>query len=105
MTIDVKKEQLELLQFEKKLTGLAAALAAAGPMVAATARKTGDDSSLAAFQKVSDALVRLADATTEAHVTMEVVAQRAGLDFLRASGLPKGVPSSSETVRSLLGIG
>ncbi|MBI1393382.1 MAG: hypothetical protein GC152_11635 [Alphaproteobacteria bacterium] len=104
MTKDVKKEQIELLRFERKLVGLAAVLAAAGPTVASAAEKTGGDASLGAYREISDALVKLADATTAAHQAVEAAATQAGVDFMQANGLPKA-PPAAEVVRSLLGIG
>lgn len=103
MTTDVKKEQLKLLQFEKKLVALAATLAAGAPTVAAAAEKTGSEASFEAYQKISTALIGLADATTEAHALMESVAAHAGADYLKASGLPKQPPA--EMVRLLFGLG
>ncbi|MEM9898392.1 MAG: hypothetical protein AAF742_03335 [Pseudomonadota bacterium] len=104
MTEDVKKEQVALLKFEKKLIGLATLFAASAPVAASAAEKTGNHLSFAAYDGISDALVKLAEATSAAHETMESAATEAGVGFIQAAGLPKS-PPPVEVVKSLLGIG
>jgi len=104
MAKDVRKEQLVLLKFERKLAGLAAFLAAGSASAASAAEKINADATMKAYQDVREALVRLADATAQAHQTLQDSATELGVRALQVGGgMPK--PDPSETVRSLLGIG
>lgn len=101
---DVRKEQLELLKFEKKLAGLAAFFAAGSASAASAAEKLNGEATLKAYDDIRDALVRLADVTAEAHQTLQQSATEIGVRALEISGgVPK--PPPSEVVRSLLGLG
>lgn len=104
MANDVRKEQLALLKFEKKLTGLAAFLAASSASAASAADKINSDATIKAYQDIREALVHLADVTAGAHQTLQATVSEIGARALEAGG---GMPkvSSSEAVRSLLGIG
>lgn len=104
MSKDVRKEQLFLLKFEKKLTGLAAFLAAGSATAASAADKINAETTMKAYEDVRDALVRLAEVTGQAHQTLQQCAADAGARALQVGGgMPK--PNSPEVVRSLLGLG
>lgn len=101
---DIRKEQLALLRFEKKLAGLAASLAAAGGAAKAADAKLGVDSGAHAFAELSNALMVLAGATGEAHAALNARALDVGARMLSASGgIPKKEPT--QAVASILGIG
>jgi len=105
MTKDVRKEQLKLLKFERKLAGLAAFFATTGGVAAASAAdKLNAESTLKAYQDIQAALLNLADVTTHAHAAMEASVVQASANMLQAAGGgPKA--SASEAVRSVLGLG
>lgn len=103
MTKDVRKEQVQLLKFEKKLAGLAAFVAAGSATAASAADKVNAEATMKAYADISNALVHLADVTTKAHAALEASAVQAGVRALQLNGAPKNPPS--EVVRSLLGIG
>ncbi|MDZ7627684.1 MAG: hypothetical protein U5J99_04645 [Parvularculaceae bacterium] len=71
MTKDVRKEQVELLKFEKKLAGLAAFVAAGSATAASAAGKVNAEATMKAYADISNALVHLADVTTKAHAALE----------------------------------
>ena len=105
MTKDVRKEQIELLKFEKKLAGLAAMLAAGSATAASAADKINGEATMKAYDDIRNALVHLADVTTEAHAALEASVTELGVRALQlgGGGTPKDPPS--EVVRFLLGIG
>lgn len=101
---DIRKEQLALLRFEKKLTGLAVSLAMAGGAAKAADAKLGADQGEAAFVTLQNALIVLAEATGAAHAALNARAFEAGARMLSASGgVPKKDPA--QAVASILGIG
>ena len=105
MKKDIRREQLELLKFEKELAALAATFVGGAGIAAATSSKIGDDVSLTVYEDVRVALIQLAEATSRAHAAVEEVALKAGANYLQATGgLPKQNPAA-EIVRSLLGAG
>lgn len=103
MTEDVRKEQIVLLQFEKKLAGLAAFVAASSATAASAADKINAEATMKAYDDIKAALVHLADVTTQVHASLQSTVVEAGVRALEASGMPKNPPA--EVVRSLLGIG
>lgn len=105
MTKDVRTEQLALLKFEQKLAALAAFVAASSATAASAADKINGEATLKAYQDIRQALVHLADVTTEAHAAMQATIADSGVRVLEATGggAPKTPPS--EVVRLLLGIG
>jgi hypothetical protein len=104
MTKDVRKEQVQLLKFERKLASLAAFVAAASATAASAADKVNAEATMKAYADISNALVHLADVTTKAHAALEASVVEAGVRALQLNGgTPKNPPS--EVVRSLLGIG
>lgn len=104
MSKDVRKEQVALLQFEKKVVGLAAMLAAGAATAKAVDGKFHASDATAAYAEMEAALVRLADVTSQAHDALAVKAAESGAVMLQATG---GVPkrSVSSAVGSILGIG
>lgn len=106
MAEDVRKEQIALLKFEKKLAGLAAFVAASSATAASAADKINAEATIKAYDDIKAALVHLADVTTQAHAALENTAIEAGVrafHFGVDGGVPKNPPA--EVVRSLLGIG
>ncbi|MCB2113574.1 MAG: hypothetical protein KDD85_08500 [Parvularculaceae bacterium] len=104
MAKDVRKEQLVLLKFEKKLTGLAAFWGASATAAAAAASvKMDPDATAGAYENVRAALVHLAEVTAQAHASLDATASAAGARALEAGGTPK--VSVLEMVRSVLGLG
>ena len=105
MTKDVRKEQVQLLKFERKLAGLAAFLAAGSATAASAADKVNAEATMKAYADIQNALIHLADVTTKAHAALEASVIEAGGRALEVDGggAPKNPPSG--VVRSLLGIG
>jgi hypothetical protein len=106
MAKDVRKEQVFLLRFERKIAALAAFLGSAGAASAASAAdKLNAEATLKAYDDLRAALVHLADVTTEAHAALQSNVLNAGVRALEVfgGGAPKNPPS--EVVRSLLGLG
>jgi hypothetical protein len=101
MTKDVRKEQVQLLKFEKKLAGLAAFVAAGSATAASAADKVNAEATMKAYADISNA----ADVTTKAHAALEASALAAGLKFFEANGGGTGKNPPAEVVRSILGIG
>ncbi len=101
---DIRKEQLALLRFEKRLVALATSLAAVGGAAKAADAKLGVTSGADAFVSLQNTLMTLAQATGEAHAAINAKAAEAGARMLTASGgIPKSEPET--LVRSILGIG
>lgn len=104
MTKSLKKEQVELLKFEKQLLGLGAGLAAltGGAAVraeAAVGGLTGDHA-----EQVRNAYLKLVETVQAAHSALETSAVQAGCQLLQAQGEPKENPPVVEAARSLLGM-
>lgn len=103
MVKDIRKEQLALLRFEKRLTALAVIAAAGASSAASAGTHLGSDVAMRAFDDIQNALINLADVTTGAHSALEENARALGLRALEASGgLPKGEPAV--VIRSIFGL-
>lgn len=100
---DIRKEQLVLLRFEKELARLAAFVAAGSATAASAATVVESEAATGAYDRIRDALVHLAEVTTDVHAAMNAQAIEAGARLLQAGGAPKEPPV--EVVRSLLGLG
>lgn len=106
MTEDVRKEQIVLLQFEKKLAGLAAFVAASSATAASAADKINAEATMKAYDDIKAALVHLADVTTQVHASLQSTVVEAGVRALEATGGGGGSKNPpAEVVRSILGIG
>ncbi len=104
MAKDVRKEQLVLLKFERKLAGLAAFVAAGSATAASAADKINSEATAKAYEDIRVAVVNLADVTAQAHQTLQESVSELGARALQVGGgMPKA--TSSEVVRSLLGLG
>ena len=103
MKKDVRKEQVTLLRFEKKIAGLAAALAAGSATASSAGQKLGGTAASDAYADIEASLLHLADVTTKAHEALNAEAMALGYKTLQVSGVPKDPPA--EVVRSILGIG
>ncbi|MEM9705894.1 MAG: hypothetical protein AAF850_07435 [Pseudomonadota bacterium] len=101
MNKDLRREQITLLKFEKKLEELAQSFAAARPTVART------DSALAApvasdgYEQVRLGIISLSNALSEAHTAIKTRADELGVRTADAFGLPKRDPYGA--IRSILG--
>ena len=104
MTKDVRKEQLVLLKFERKLAGLAAFVAAGSATAASAADKINGEATMKAYEDIQRALVHLADVTAATHQSLHQSAIEIGARAFEATGGTSKV-SASEAVRSILGIG
>ncbi|MEZ5897582.1 MAG: hypothetical protein R3C40_07635 [Parvularculaceae bacterium] len=104
MSKDVRKEQVKLLQFEKRLVGLAAFLAAGASTAASASTKINHDAASRAYDDIRVAFAHLADVTSQAHAALEASVANEGLRALEASG---GVPKRdvAQVVQSVLGLG
>lgn len=100
---DVRKEQLVLLKFEKELARLAAFVAAGSATAASAATAIDSQAAVNGYDRIREALVHLAEVTTEVHAAMNAQAMEAGARLLQATGAPKEPPV--QVVRSLLGLG
>ncbi len=100
---DIRKEQLVLLRFEKELARLAAFVAAGSATAASAAVVIDSGAASGAYDRIKDALVHLAEVTTDVHAAMNAQAMEAGARILQATGAPKEPPV--EVVKSLLGLG
>ncbi|NWG70229.1 MAG: hypothetical protein HXY23_01275 [Parvularculaceae bacterium] len=100
---DIRKEQVVLLRFEKELARLAAFVAAGSATAASAATIIDGEAAAGAYDRVKDALVHLAEVTTDVHAALNAQAIEAGARILQAGGTPKEPPA--EVVRSLLGLG
>lgn len=100
----LKKEQVSLLRFEKKIAGLAATLAAGGVIAKSVDGKLNAMEGSAAYAEIQAALVNLAEVTAHAHDVINAKAVQVGLETLQATG---GAPkrSVSSVVTSIFGIG
>ncbi|WDI30052.1 hypothetical protein PUV54_08780 [Hyphococcus flavus] len=102
---DLRKEQLALLRFEKQIAGLAVTLAAGAAVAKGVDGKLHAASGSEAYAQIQDALVNLAQATSQAHDALNVKALEIGANLFEAAGggLPK--PNPETAVRSILGLG
>lgn len=104
MSKDVRKEQIVLLQFEKRLAALAAFVATGAATAASASDKINGEATTKAYQELQAAIVHLGDVTSAIHSRLEAAAVEAGARALEASG---GAPKDpvGQVVRSILGIG
>lgn len=103
MKKDIRREQISLLRFEKKIAGLAAALAAGSATVHAAEQKLGGSAASDAYAELQNSILQLAEAATNAHELLNAEAVALGLKTLQVNGVPKSPPT--EIVRLALGIG
>lgn len=97
----LKKEQLKLLQLEKQVVGLAAGIATLTS--AAKAEQLLGQDYTAHSEKLTDAYLNLVQTLQAAHDALGESAAQAGVELLKARGLPKD--SVMEAAKSVLGIG
>lgn len=104
MKKSLKKEQTDLLRFEKQLLGLGAGLGALTGGAAANAEKAVGEVAASHTAQVQEAYLHLVETVQAAHNAIEASATQAGLQLLRADGTPKE-PPLVEMAKSLLGLG
>lgn len=105
MKKSLKKEQVDLLKFEKQLLGLGAGLATLTGASAANAEQAVGGMVGEHAETIQQAYLNLVEKVQAAHSAIEAGAVQAGFELLQARGTPKEDPPVLEVARSLLGIG
>lgn len=105
MSKSLKKEQIELLRFEKQLLGLGTGLAALTAGAGAQAEEV-----VGAFvgehaEQIEAAYLNLVATVGAAHAAIEASAVNAGVSLLQAAGQPKPEPPVLAAAKAILGIG
>lgn len=104
MKKNLKKDQVELLKFEKQLLGLGAGLAALTAGAGANAQKVVGDVAAEHAENIQKAYLNLVETVQAAHNAVETSAAAAGAHFMHASGTPKNT-ALLEMAKSVVGIG
>ena len=104
MKKSLKKEQVDLLKFEKQLLGLGAGLGALTGVAGAKAETIVGDVASTHAANMQSAYLNLVETVQAAHDAMETSALEAGVTLLNARGTPKD-PPLVEIAKSLLGLG
>lgn len=99
----LKKEQVQLLRFEKELLALGAGLAALNATAAKGAEAAVGESAAEHAQKLQDAYLALVESVQTAHTAIEQNALALGVDIMQVRGQPK--QQVIEAARSLFGLG
>jgi hypothetical protein len=105
MKKSLKKEQIDLLRFEKELLGLGAGLAALSAGAAASAEEAVGGFAADHVGSVQQAYLNLVEAVQSAHSAIEANAVELGLTLLQANGHPKEDPPVLQAARAILGLG
>jgi hypothetical protein len=100
----LKKEQVDLLRFEKQLLTLGAGLAALTAGAGASAKNAVGEFAGDHALQIQDAYLNLVEKVQAAHSAIEAGAVQAGFALLQAQGEPKEEPPVLEAARSLLGL-
>ena len=103
MKNSLKKEQVDLLKFEKQLLGLGAGLATLTGVAGASAQAKVGPSVGEHAEAMKTAYLNLVETVQAAHTAIEAGAAAAGAELLEARGVPK--EPVMEAAKSLLGIG
>lgn len=104
MKKSLKREQIELLKFEKQLLGLGAGIGALSAGAVASAEQAVGGVAGEHADKVKDAYLNLVETVQAAHNAVEVSAVQVGARLLEANGVPKE-RTLVEVAKSLLGTG
>ncbi len=104
MKKSLKKEQVELLRFEKQLLGLGAGLAALTAGAGANAQKVVGEIAGDQAANIQQAYLNLVQTVQAAHTAIEASAAAAGAQFMQANGTPKNT-ALVEMAKSAIGIG
>ena len=102
MKKSLKKEQIELLRFEKQLLALGSGLAALSASAGAGAANAVGEFANEHVADMQVAYLKLVETVQAAHDAVEASAVSAGVDLLQARGQPK--VSVLESALSLFGI-
>lgn len=100
----LKKDQIDLLRFEKELLGLGAGLAALTAGAGANAQRVVGDVAAEHVHNMREAYLNLVQTVEAAHSAIESSATAAGAQLLQASGTPKNA-ALTEMAKSLFGTG
>ena len=103
MKKSLKREQIELLRFEKQLLGLGAGLSALTAGAAASATDKVGEIAPAQAEQIQQAYLNLVETVQAAHDKVESAAVQTGVEFM-VRGVPKE-RTLLEIARSLLGTG
>ncbi|MFZ5618040.1 MAG: hypothetical protein ACOZAA_12060 [Pseudomonadota bacterium] len=104
MSKSLKKEQIELLRFEKQLLALGSGLAALSAGAGAQAANVVGDFANAHVAEMQTAYLKLVETVQAAHDAVEASAVGAGVELLQARGQPKVGASVLEAALSLFGM-
>lgn len=104
MKKSLKKEQVDLLRFEKQLLALGTGLGTLTAVSGANAQEMVGDVAGEQVESVKQAYLQLVESVQAAHTAIETQALELGVDLMRASGGPKE-PPLLEMAKSVLGIG
>lgn len=104
MKKNLKKEQVQLLRFEKELLGLGAGVAALTAGAGAGAEKVVGELASQQVANIQQAYLDLVETVQAAHNAVEASAAAAGAHFIQASGTPKNT-ALLEMAKSVIGIG
>lgn len=105
MSKSLKKEQIELLRFEKQLLGLGSGLAALTAGAGAQAEGVVGDFVGEHALEIQQAYLNLVETVQTAHAAIEASAVNAGVSLLQAAGQPKPEPPVLAVAKAILGIG
>ncbi len=89
MTKSLKKEQVDLLRFERELLALGAGLATLSAGAGAQAANVVGDFANGHVAQMQTAYLRLVETVQAAHDAIETSAVGAGVELLQARGQPK----------------
>ena len=104
MKKSLKKEQVNLLRFEKQLLALGAGLGTLTAVNGAKAEALVGGVASEQAETVRQAYLQLVESVQAAHTALETQALEIGVDIMRAGGEPKE-PPLLEMARSVLGLG
>ncbi len=105
MKKSLKKEQVDLLRFERDLLGLGTGLAALTAGAAASAETVVGGVVKDQTGLIQQAYLNLVETVQAAHAAIETTAVDMGVTLLQAGGMPKEDPPVLELAKSILGIG
>lgn len=104
MSKSLKKEQIELLRFEKQLLALGSGLAALSAGAGAQAANVVGDFATEHVAEMQAAYLKLVETVQAAHDAVEASAVGASVELLQARGQPKVGASVLEAALSLFGM-
>lgn len=104
MARSLRKDQIELLKFERQLLSLGAGLATLTAGAAVNAGEVVGDLAADHAGMIQEAYLNLVETVQTAHNAIETSAAAAGAYFMHAGGAPKNA-TLLEMAKSVIGIG